>query len=717
MCYVRTILLIFSMSMSFHYSLAQNNTFWSDLSSQEMQSLQQMSLEIKSYEIKRLDFELLKRFMIDQKSTSNQRIIGIPMPDGTVEQFVVEPNGVLPPSLVSKYPGIRTFWGKGLNRPALKIFMDFTVLGFHAMVKGEGKTLFVDPVSEGNIDYYISYYKKDFVRENDDRWKCESNHSAEFNEDSVLDFLNDKDGRTLKAALVTKEYETAIAVTGEYTALFGGTVVGGLSAVTTAINRVSGVYYTELGVILTLVPNNDLIIYTDPNSDPFQNNSGDLNRVQSAIDGAIGFSNYDVGHVFTSSNGGVASLGVVCSGSKARGLTGLPNPTGDPFYIDYVAHEIGHQFAATHTFNGDSGSCSGGNRTGSTAYEPGSGSTIMAYAGICGNDNLQNNSDAYFHLASLMQMTNHINGSASSCPTAINNGNDMPTADANFENIDGKRIPASTPFELIGNGSDVNEDDLTFQWDEWDLGPQVDVNAADNGSSPLFRSWFSSTKKSRIFPRIDDLVNGTTTIGEQLPTADRTMNFQFIVRDNVGGWVNDLISLDVVAAAGPFMVTSQNSPQDISGSITITWDVAGTDGNGINCSEVDISMSIDGGITFTTLLADNTVNDGSENITLPLTFSENVRIKVKCSDNVFFDINDADLSLAPESVPCNVTSEINDDPIADGMYSSSSSLEASGTVPNNGAVVFTSVDQIILNPDFEVESGAVFEMWIYPCDE
>ncbi|MEM6318913.1 MAG: reprolysin-like metallopeptidase [Bacteroidota bacterium] len=645
-----------------------NRIFWSDVSETQARSQTNKSWILpKTYRAVQLDREGFERKLrtappTNSRSSTTPLVIVIPMPDGTNQRFAVKASNILHPRLAAKFPAIRTYSGKGLEDANASIHLDMTPQGFHGMILSPNGTVFIDPLYQGRDDYYATYYKRDFEPTEKFVHTCEV-RQKEVSSGLVQDHTIKQEspasfGTARMATINMRTYRIAIGANRQYTAFHGGTVQGGLAAITTALTRVTGVYEDELAVSFQLVANNDQVVFTNASNDPYSNNANAIDQNRGVLNNAIGSTNYDIGHVFTTGSGGVAGLGVVCSNDKAAGTTGLGQPTGDPFYIDFVAHEIGHQFGGNHTFNGDSGSCSGGNRNRSTAYEPGSGSTIQAYAGICGNDNLQNNSDPYFHLISLNEMRRHVTQeSGANCGTLGNQNNTTPVANANAENINNKSIPARTPFELTGTATDANGDALTYNWEQWNLGAQSDLNSPASGA-PLFRSFEPTTSPTRIFPKLQNVLSNTNSSDEQLPTGNRTLNFQFIARDNntAGGYDSDMITLQVVGGAGPFKINSPNSATTLSGATTVTWDVAGTNNSPINCSAVDIFLSLDGGQTFTQQLADDVANNGSATVTLPNVNVTTARLKIKCANNVFLDINDANFTIEPSSAnPCTIT--------------------------------------------------------------
>ncbi|MEM7037253.1 MAG: reprolysin-like metallopeptidase, partial [Bacteroidota bacterium] len=397
-----------------------------------------------------------------------------------------------------------------------------------------------------------------------------------------------------------------------------------------------------------MVANTDTLIYTDPNTDPYTNNNlgNMLGENQDLCDSLIGSANYDVGHVFGTAGGGLAGVGVVCGGVKAWGATGLSSPVGDFFSVDYASHEFGHQFSGGHTFN----ECGG---PAGDPYEPGSGVTIMAYAGLCGASNLQPNSVDQFHVNTYDEVifyTQTANGN--SCPMITNTGNTPPIVTVP---AGGFYIPFQTPFELIGSATDLDGDSLTYCWEQFDLGPSVHPDSA-SGTAPLFRTWHATPDPVRICPRIEDLVTNTHTIGELLPQFGREMNFRLSVRDNKpggGGADNAQMTFQVADSAGPFQIVSPNGGQLwTAGDVeTVTWDVANTDMAPVNCNSVDIFMSTDGGWTYPHVLATNRPNTGSAAITVPNLPGNMVRVQVHAGDNIFFDVSNGNSSIFPPSAP------------------------------------------------------------------
>jgi subtilisin-like proprotein convertase family protein len=556
----------------------------------------------------------------------------LPDPSGMLQAFDVYEAPIMEPGLAAQFPDMRTFVGQGVDDPTATLRADITPQGFHAQVlAGEGDW-YIDPSTKGDVNHYTSYFKRDLKQVH--RWACEGVIAgAEQGDENAPN-----PGTFLSSGPTLRTFRLAVSATGEYTAFHGGTVALGQAAIVTAVNRVVGVYEREVTVRMVLVANNNLLVYTNASTDPFTNSSGGalLGQNQSTIDSVIGSANYDIGHVFSTGGGGVASLGSVCIGArKAQGVTGQPSPVGDPFTIDYVAHEMGHQFGANHCFN--STVCAS-QRNASTAFEPGSASTIMGYAGICGSDNLQSNSDAYFHSVSFDEIRNFVTGST--CGTSTATGNFAPTVSGGTN----LAIPRNTPIILTATGSDSNGDPLTYCWEERALGPAAALSAADDGAIPLVRSLNPSTSAARFVPPLANVLANTVNAQQRLPQLGRTWNWRVTARDNRagGGGINQAdITLTVVGSAGPFVVTSPSSAVSWSaGSLrTITWNVAGTTASPINCANVNIDLSTDGGNTFPIVLATGVPNTGTASVTIPNNLTTNGRIRVRCASNIFYNVN------------------------------------------------------------------------------
>jgi hypothetical protein len=579
---------------------------------------------------------------------STSLILSLPMADGSFAEFEVFESPVMAVGLAARYPNIKTYGGRGVTDTRAHVRLDLTNHGFHAMVLSPRGDVFIDPVSNESNGYYLVYDKKDLPREYayDCLLKDEENIYRDNIESPAVEYRSS--GEQLRV------YRLALACTGEYAATKGGTISGALSGMVTSINRISGIFESELAIRMQLIENDTQLIYLNSSSDPYTNFDGYvmLDENQNAIEDVIGSANYDIGHVFSTGGGGIAGLGVVCINSqKAWGVTGLPNPVGDAFDVDYVAHEMGHQFGANHTFNSTSGACGGGNRSASTAYEPGSGSTIMSYAGICSPNDLQPHSDPFFHSVSYDEIMNYTTlYDGATCPVMVETGNTVPVAEAGSD----YSIPFKTFFKLTGSGSDADGDSLSYMWEEMDKGADCNMNTPI-GNAPSFRSFKPDSVPYRFFPKLSSIVTGIVSNGETLPTYARSLKFRFIVRDNQldgGGLTYDenMVTLSVINTATPFKVSYPNASESwgIGTPYTVSWDVSSTDAAPINCSQVHILLSLDGGYTYPVTLLSNTANDGSETIFLPLDstlFTNNARVMVQSVGNVFFDISDQNFTI------------------------------------------------------------------------
>jgi len=559
----KTILLLVLMvfANSFAFANDDNSNPWSEISEREF-AYKEMQRPIvpKKYRTFKLDMQALQNQLADAPlrfsavAEEQSVILLLPLPNGEMERFEIYDAPIMEAELAAQFPMIHSYAGVGIDDPTASLRFDVTQLGFHALVlSAKHGSIYIDPYSKEDTEHYITYFKKDFEKIGN---AFECHLQTELSGIGGQDFVDDVDVNSLSQGdCQLRTYRLALSCTGEYAAFHNGTTNSVMAAMNTTMTRVNGIFERDLNVNMILVNGNENLIFLDANTDPYDDNdTGQLiNESHVQCNTIIGNPNYDIGHVFSTGGGGLAGLGVVCnSGNKGRGVTGTNNPIGDPFDVDYVAHEIGHQFGANHTFNN---SC-GGNRNGTTSVEPGSGSSIMGYAGICG-PNVQFNSDDYFHAMSIQEITNHITGNGNSCANKTNTGNNPPTVVAGADYV----LPISTPFKLTATGNDVDGDAITYCWEQMDNEIANMPPVATNTEGPSFRSLDPTVESHRYFPKLEDIVNGVNSDWEELPSVSRNMNFRVTVRDNHQGsgcTEEDDVQLTFSNDAGPFLVQSPN---------------------------------------------------------------------------------------------------------------------------------------------------------------
>lgn len=623
----------------------------------------------RDFKLFSLDLEALKTAVASAPlrtvTQPSNVVVSFPNAEGILQKYRVYEASVLHPDLAASHTNIRSYVGKGIDDAAATIRFSITLFGLHAMMlSGQSGTFYIDTYTK-DLKNYIVYNRAGL--ETNNTFFCGVT-------DSESDFQDvPADANTVNSSnSLFKTYRLAMACTIEYAAfhvnaagLNAGTLQqkkdAVLAAMSVTMTRVNGIYERDFSLTMVLVPNNqDVIFITSDTFDNSNTNNILLDQSQTVIDSVIGSANYDIGHTVSTGGGGVAQLQSPCSASKARGITGLPAPVGDPYDVDYVCHEMGHQFGCAHTFNGDQGGCSG-NRTVSSAFEPGSGSTIMSYSGLCNGQDVQNQSGSYFHARSVIQASAFINAGGN-CAVAIPNGNTAPvvSAGANYT------IPFGTAFVLKGSADDVDGNaSLTYCWEQYDneISPQPPLPTSAGG--PNFRSNNPAVSPDRYFPKFSDvLANNLTPTWEVIPNVARAMDFSLVVRDNgtpLGGQTQRATMVLTLANTGPFKVTSQAALEGWAQNTTenVTWDVAGTDANGINTSLVNIRLSVDGGATFPYLLAENTANDGSEAITVPNVVSQTCRLMVEAVGNVYYALNSTNFVVGYNVVTNCVTYNFN----------------------------------------------------------
>ncbi len=616
------------------------------------------------------DDDALRRFLdqVPEQHSGQSLQIDLPMPDGSLSVFEIYESSIMADDLAAKYPQIKSYKVRGIDEPYASGRVDISPAGFRGMIFTSQGRVFIEPDAiDPTSERYSSGYSRDSQSGNS--FTCLNNDLTGQTQSRLLSISNRTSAR-IEGSLL--QYHLALAATQEYVIAVGGNIsdeaaakVTTMAEMNTAINRVNEIYERDFGIQLVLIGNNDDLIDVN-NVNNFSNDNGLalLSENQVWIDAEIGSANYDIGHIFSTGGGGVASLGVVCdNSSKASGVTGLSNPTGDAFYIDYVAHEIGHQFSATHTFNGTESSCGGGNRTASSALEPGSGSTIMSYAGICSSENIQSTSETTFHAGSIAQVNSFASGIFCHSSISASSAND-PTANAGAD-FD---IPVGTAFVLQGSGFDVDGNTLSYQWDQMDAGTATDGDTLgdDLGDNALFRSYEPQDSAQRHFPALGTQVDNLTDLSEALPCTDRDLNFRLTVRDGTSGQATDDVVLSVDDNSGPFEITSHNSGETIyvnSGSVILRWDVADTNNATVNCQSVDIDLltfSSDHGTYAVNSLTSGTANDGVALVNIPDESSTRARFRVSCSNNIFYDISDNDLIIQDSGTATNFDTTGND---------------------------------------------------------
>lgn len=661
--------------------IGQQRNNWSRISESEIDDIELQERtyvkKFKSYELNLTSFQKNLEYAPNRNNflgTSNVKV-DFPDANGNLITYHVKEAPVMSSALAKKYPGNKSYVGVSEKDKNLKIRFSVNELGVNAIItSGKGPVQFIEPVSKNKTKYKI-FYKSDAEAEHELQCVLEKN-TAQLKPSTL--FKNTDDGilRVYRLALAANSHYAEFHVLNQNAENESDEVKKAivLAAMTTAITQINAVFENDLAVTFQLIDNNDELIYLDPDTDPYSNDNGGfemLGENQINCDAVIGSGNYDIGHVFGTGFISAASLGIVCNNSaKARGATGNPSPIGESFYFNFVAHELGHQFGANHTFNGDEGSCGqAGQRQEETAVEPGSGTTIMAYAGVCFSQNIQDDSDLYFHTVSIEEIRDFIvTGSGGNCAQEIDltSNNNVPLVNAG----DDFMIPIGTAYKLIGSGSDADGDQISFAWEQVDNGVTIVPPSENANSGALYRSIPPSDSPIRYLPQLKTLVTGeTSSTWEVTPNVAREINFTLTVRDNnaEAGQVNtDDLAITVTDAAGPFLVSSQDTEDIVwtgGSEETITWDVAGTNSNGINVSQVNILLSTDGGKNFDTVLASGVSNDGSQVITVPDTKASQCFVIVEAVGNFFFAMNSTKFSIGAFNEVCNSYSA-NDTPLA-----------------------------------------------------
>jgi subtilisin-like proprotein convertase family protein len=635
---------------------AQSDSFWKKINPKEISSVEKNKVEKNSEEglLFQLDEIGMKTTLakINNKSSQESVEINIPNSDGTLERYTVQESSNFAPELQSKYPEIRAYKGIGMTDKTATVYFSYSPQGMQTMVmRADKDSEFIESYSKTKAVYKLITSKN---RANSNMPVACSTEDIALNSE-----LQNKTNKVKANDKVFRTYRLALSCNAEYTNYYGGTVANALAGMNASMTRINGILGKDLAVKFEIIANNDLLIYLDPLTDPYSDSatgSDNANgatwnlELQNNLTSTIGNAAYDVGHLLSATGGGgnAGCIGCICTNptipnpygkGSAWSAPSNNNPEGPNFDIDVVAHEMGHQLGGNHTFTFKVEG-RGAN------IEPGSGSTIMGYAGVVSPStlNIQAHSDDYFSVNSVQQIQSNLSSKTCSTNTPIVNSPPIINAGLDYT------IPKGTAFILKGTGSDPNGDAISYIWEEADNAvTSIDANSIcypTKVDGPLFRSLKPASSPIRYMPALKDvLANSLTTKWESVSDIQRTLNFFLTGRDNaaVGSSQNnsDDMNVNVSGTVGPFAVTSQNTDNigwNQGGNQTITWSVNGSESLP-GAANVNIKLSTDGGLTFPTTLASNTPNDGSEIITVPNITATNCRLLIEPTSNIFYAVN------------------------------------------------------------------------------
>ncbi|WP_294327571.1 reprolysin-like metallopeptidase [uncultured Chryseobacterium sp.] len=645
--------------------------------------------------IKKSDHSVYYKLDIDQIRTQLLRAakigegapvtISIPNLEGKMERFTVNSFPVMDETLAKQYQ-LGSYVGIGLDDPSKYIRFSVAPNDFQSMmIAPDGKYEFIEPATKDK-SYYSIHGK---TSKNGHAFTCSTKESKE----SVANLQKImKSGATAKAS--NKTFHTlrlAMSVTGEYTNYFGG-VAGAITQINATLSRVNGVFEREFNIHVNAI-NAPNLIFTDANTDPYSTSNlmckWNYELMNTLHGGNYGVTDesFDIGHLFGATGGGGSAGCIGCIGSndttttpdpdcgnspspdnyKGSGYTSPANavPMGDSFDIDYVAHEMGHQFGDSHTYSFFEDFLN-------KEMEPGSGSTIMGYAGITGPDtDVQEHSDIYFHGASIEQVQNNMAIVTADVETPITN-NPPVVAAMNTTYT----IPKSTAFVLTASATDPDGDALTYCWEQINpskLGNGVTKsNIGTRTSGGNFRSWAPTSSPTRYFPKLSTVLDGAVkniNDFEAASTVARTTNFRVTVRDNKpGGQAQSAFANQTVVIGSAAAFTVNTTSLTPNANSTIAWTVSGTTASPYNVANVKIDYTADNGATWNDLAA-SVPNSGSASVFIPASLAgKDIHVRISAIGNVFYAVKKATVAatLAVSEAGNNVkTVHIYPNPVED----------------------------------------------------